>query len=75
MAAERERPEFSRRQVVAIATGRTTPAKLLALSANLDGVEPVEPTLAARDSALMREIETASHTLLELLNELVGIKS
>ena len=34
-------------------------AKALALSAYLDGVEPVEPTLAARDRPLMREIETA----------------
>lgn len=29
------------------------------MSAYLDGVEPAEPTLAARDTALMREIETA----------------
>jgi high-affinity iron transporter len=33
-------------------------AKTAALSAYLDGVEPVEPTLAARDNALMRELET-----------------
>lgn len=31
----------------------------LALSAYLDGVEPIEPTLATRDSALMGRIETA----------------
>lgn len=31
----------------------------LALSAYLDGFEPVEPLLAARDAGLMREIETA----------------
>ena len=31
----------------------------LALSAYLDGVEPIEPTLATRDSALMSRIETA----------------
>ncbi len=31
----------------------------LALSAYLDGFEPIEPALAARDSALMRSIETA----------------
>ena len=45
--------------VQAFAAGDATQAKALALSAYLDGVEPVEPTLAARDSALMREIETA----------------
>ncbi len=31
----------------------------LALSAYLDGVEPVEPALGARDTALLRRIETA----------------
>ena len=31
----------------------------LALAAYLDGVEPIEPTLATRDSALMGRIETA----------------
>lgn len=31
----------------------------LALSAYLDGFEPVEPTLAATDSALLRRVETA----------------
>lgn len=40
-------------------TGDTTRAQALALSAYLDGVEPVEPTLATRDAALMRELETA----------------
>jgi len=34
-------------------------AETLALSAYLDGFEPVEPLLAARDSALMQEIERA----------------
>ncbi|MEG3177730.1 cytochrome c/FTR1 family iron permease [Sphingomonas sp. RB3P16] len=34
-------------------------AKELALSAYLDGFEPVEPTLAARDAALMSRIERA----------------
>ena len=29
----------------------------LALSAYLDGVEPIEPALGARDSALMRRVE------------------
>jgi high-affinity iron transporter len=45
--------------VQAFAEGDATQAKVLALSAYLDGVEPVEPTLAARDGALMRKIETA----------------
>lgn len=34
-------------------------AAALALSAYLEGVEPVEPMLAARDAGLLREIETA----------------
>lgn len=40
-------------------TGDSAQARALALSAYLDGVEPVEPTLAARDRPLMREIEAA----------------
>ena len=40
-------------------TGDSAQAKALALSAYLDGVEPVEPTLAARNRPLMREIEAA----------------
>ena len=40
-------------------TGDTTRAKALALSAYLDGVEPIEPTLVTRDAALMRELEAA----------------
>ena len=43
----------------AYAAGDTAQARSLALSAYLDGVEPVEPTLATRDAALMRDIETA----------------
>jgi high-affinity iron transporter len=39
--------------------GESAQAKALALSAYLDGVEPVEPTLAARDQALLRNIEAA----------------
>ncbi|KGQ17891.1 High-affinity iron permease [Lysobacter dokdonensis DS-58] len=39
--------------------GDQAQAKALALSAYLDGVEPVEPMLAARNRPLMREIETA----------------
>lgn len=44
--------------VRAYAAGDAVQAKTLALSSYLDGVEPVEPTLAARDRSLMREIET-----------------
>lgn len=44
--------------VRAYAAGDAVQAKTLALSSYLDGVEPVEPTLAARDRTLMREIET-----------------
>lgn len=39
------------------------PAAQRALSSYLDGVEPIEPTLAARDPALLRELETAMATL------------
>ena len=43
----------------AYASGDAAEAKTLALSSYLDGVEPVEPTLAARDRPLLRQIETA----------------
>lgn len=43
--------------------GNIPQAKALALSAYLDGVEPVEPMLASRDRALMREIESAMAVL------------
>lgn len=39
--------------------GDVSRATDLALSAYLDGVEPIEPTLATRDGALMAQIETA----------------
>jgi high-affinity iron transporter len=39
--------------------GQTDEAQRLALSAYLDGVEPVEPQLDARDSALRAQLETA----------------
>jgi len=42
----------------AYAAGDAAQAKSLALSAYLDGVEAIEPALAARDRALMRNIET-----------------
>lgn len=44
--------------VNAFKTGDKIAAKTLALSAYLDGVEPSEPTLATRDSELLRELET-----------------
>ncbi|WP_454260344.1 FTR1 family protein [Pseudoxanthomonas mexicana] len=43
--------------VRAYSAGDVVQAKTLALSSYLDGVEAVEPTLAARDRALMRQIE------------------
>lgn len=45
--------------LAAIEKGQAGQATDLALSAYLDGVEPIEPTLATRDSALMGRIETA----------------
>ena len=35
----------------------------------------LDDSLVGEQREFVREIETASHTLLELLNELVGIKS
>jgi high-affinity iron transporter len=43
--------------VAAYRTGDRDAAKRLALSAYLDGFEPVEPALSARDASLMHEIE------------------
>ena len=45
--------------VAAYKVGDREGAKRLALSAYLDGFEPVEPVLSARDATLMREIEGA----------------
>ncbi len=45
--------------LAAYRSGAKTDAARLALSAYLDGVEPVEPQLNARDSALRAQIETA----------------
>ena len=45
--------------VAAYRVGDREGAKRLALSAYLDGFEPVEPVLSARDATLMREIEGA----------------
>ncbi len=51
----------------AFASGDTARATDLALSAYLDGVEPMEPTLATRDRALMGRIESAMGTYRSLL--------
>lgn len=56
LALARQRLADSER---AYATGDVVQARTLALSAYLDGVEPVEPTLATRNAPLMRDIETA----------------
>ena len=45
--------------LAAYRAGNRDEAKRLALSAYLDGFEPVEPVLAARDASLMHEIEAA----------------
>lgn len=47
------------RSLEAARAGDMTAATRLGLSAYLDGFEPVEPTLAARDKALMIEVESA----------------
>lgn len=53
--------------VQAYEKGETARATDLALSAYLDGVEPIEPTLATRDAALMGRIETAMSRYRSLL--------
>lgn len=57
----------------AYAEGERKQAAALALSAYLDGVEPVEPLLAARDAALLREIETAMGKLRSDISAGAGI--
>lgn len=53
--------------VAAYRNGDAGEARELALSAYLDGFEPVEPTLSARDGDLMRQIEGAMAELRELI--------
>lgn len=53
--------------VQAYEQGEASRATDLALSAYLDGVEPIEPTLATRDAALMGRIETAMSRYRSLL--------
>jgi high-affinity iron transporter len=52
-----------RDSVAAYRAGDSTKASALALSAYLDGVEPVEPQLGSRDRALLRKIESAMAVL------------
>lgn len=56
LALARQRLAASQR---AYASGDLRQAQSLALSAYLDGVEPIEPTLATRDAELLRELEKA----------------
>lgn len=56
LALARQRLADSQR---AYSAGDAAQAATLALSAYLDGVEPVEPTLATRNATLLRDIETA----------------
>jgi high-affinity iron transporter len=51
--------EKLRRSLVAYEAGDRKAARELALAAYLDGFEPVEPMLSARDPALMARVETA----------------
>ncbi|WP_234852499.1 MULTISPECIES: cytochrome c/FTR1 family iron permease [Pseudoxanthomonas] len=53
--------------------GDAVQAKTAALSAYLDGVEPVEPTLAARDNALMRELETTMARYRDMIGRRVPV--
>jgi high-affinity iron transporter len=53
--------------VSAYRSGNAGEASQLALSAYLDGFEPVEPILAGRDAGLMRNIEGAMARLRELI--------
>jgi high-affinity iron transporter len=51
--------EKLRQSLAAYQAGDAKTAKELALAAYLDGFEPVEPMLSARDPALMAEVESA----------------
>ncbi|WP_229837898.1 cytochrome c/FTR1 family iron permease [Cellvibrio zantedeschiae] len=53
----------------AFTAGNKTAARDLALSAYLDGVEPVEPTIATRDSGIRTELETAMSTYRTMVTE------
>lgn len=66
LALTRERLDAS---LKAYAAGNRKAATDLALSAYLDGFEPVEPMLAARDPGLMARVEQAMGTLRAAINE------
>ena len=55
--------------VAAYRSGDRGQASALALSAYLDGVEPVEPQLGSRDRKLLRQIESAMATLRARIGE------
>ena len=61
--------------VAAYAGGEVTQARSLALSSYLDGIEPIEPALAAHDRDLLREIELAMGRFRAQLNESASIDS
>lgn len=59
--------------VDAYAKGDAQEARRLALAAYLDGVEPVEPMLAARDPALLGELEAVMAVLREKISTQAAI--
>lgn len=64
LAAQRSNPLAVARSkvaasIAAYAAGDREEAKTLALSAYLDGFEPIEPTLAGRDGGLLHRVEAA----------------
>lgn len=61
--------------VAAYAVGDVTKARSLGLSSYLDGIEPVEPALAAHDRDLLRELESAMGRFRSQLNEGASIDS
>src|SRR5690606_37795254 len=66
LALARQRLQQS---VAAYRSGDRGQASALALSAYLDGVEPVEPQLGSRDRKLLRQIESAMATLRARIGE------
>lgn len=62
-----------RASVAAYAAGDREAAKKLALSAYLDGFEPVEPALAARDATLMGRIEAEMGNLRAMIGRGVPV--
>lgn len=58
----------------AFTAGNKASASDLALSAYLDGVEPVEPTIATRDSSIRTELETAMSSYRTMVTDDVDIQ-